>query len=208
MRLASCSRSVPSSVRWYPRLRSTSSPGSAVSRRTGSCSSASASPRCSAAVTSYLLTRAEIYEAQRAAVWLTGSLNGRSWEHVEPLACSMLVLFPATIALTRSAASAAARRRHRQGTRRPVEWLAARCMLVGVALAGRSPPRRPDPIAFVAFVAAPIARRLVNAPLTMIPAALVGALSCCCCPTSLAAECSRRPSCPSASSPGSSVRRT
>ena len=37
-----------------------------------------------AAVTDYLITRAQIYEVQRAAVWLTGSLNGRSWEHVRP----------------------------------------------------------------------------------------------------------------------------
>ena len=33
-------------------------------------------------ITQYLLTRAEIFEAQRAVVWLTGSLNGRGWEHV------------------------------------------------------------------------------------------------------------------------------
>jgi iron complex transport system permease protein len=39
-----------------------------------------------------------------------------------------------------------------------------------------SPRRRPDPVAFVAFVAAPIARRLVGAPLTIVPAALTGAL--------------------------------
>ena len=32
----------------------------------------------------YLLTRAEIYDAQRATVWLTGSLNGRGWEYVTP----------------------------------------------------------------------------------------------------------------------------
>ena len=42
------------------------------------------------AVVSYLLTRAEILDAQRAAVWLTGSLNGRSWEHVRPIALAMV----------------------------------------------------------------------------------------------------------------------
>lgn len=42
------------------------------------------------------------------------------------------------------------------------------CAAVATAAAG--------PVAFVAFVAAPIARRLVGAPLTVLPAALVGAL--------------------------------
>ena len=41
------------------------------------------------ALTSYLLTRAQIFDAQRAAVWLTGSLNGRSWDHVVPVAAAL-----------------------------------------------------------------------------------------------------------------------
>jgi iron complex transport system permease protein len=42
--------------------------------------------------------------------------------------------------------------------------------LVAVATAAAGP------IAFVAFVAGPISRRLVNTPVTLVPAALVGAL--------------------------------
>ena len=53
------------------------------------------------AVTSYLLTRAEIHDAERATVWLTGSLHGRTWDHVEPLALALLLLVPATLVLTR-----------------------------------------------------------------------------------------------------------
>src|SRR3546814_5234329 len=52
-------------------------------------------------VTQYLLTRAEILDAARATVWLTGSLNGRSWDHVRPMAVAMAVLLPAAIALAR-----------------------------------------------------------------------------------------------------------
>ena len=48
-------------------------------------------------------------------------------------------------------------------------------MLVAVALAAVATSAA-GPVAFVAFVAAPIARRLVRAPLTLVPAALVGAL--------------------------------
>ena len=40
-------------------------------------------------VVSYLLVKAEVYEAQRAAQWLTGSLNGRGWEHVRPVAVAL-----------------------------------------------------------------------------------------------------------------------
>ena len=81
------SRRARSSVRW-----STAAPHlpaglqARACRRTGSSWSASASARCSASITSYLLTRAEIYDAQRATVWLTGSLNGRGWDHVRPVA--------------------------------------------------------------------------------------------------------------------------
>ncbi|MGH9151543.1 MAG: FecCD family ABC transporter permease, partial [Acidimicrobiales bacterium] len=53
------------------------------------------------ALTSYLLTRAEIFEAQRATVWLTGSLNGRSWDHVGPVATALAVLLPISLALGR-----------------------------------------------------------------------------------------------------------
>ena len=54
-----------------------------------------------ASVTAYLLTRAEIFDAQRATVWLTGSLNGRSWDHVRPLAIALAVLVPAVLVLSR-----------------------------------------------------------------------------------------------------------
>jgi iron complex transport system permease protein len=57
----------------------------------------------------------------------------------------------------------------------PVERSRAALGLVGVALAAVATAAA-GPIAFVALVAAPIARRLVNAPLTIVPAALAGAV--------------------------------
>ena len=45
----------------------------------------------------YLLTRATIYEAARATVWLTGSLNGRGWQHVRPVFVSLVVLVPVAL---------------------------------------------------------------------------------------------------------------
>ena len=48
-------------------------------------------------VTDYLLARARIEDAQEATRWLLGSLNGRNWEDVVPLAISLAVLVPLAI---------------------------------------------------------------------------------------------------------------
>lgn len=40
----------------------------------------------------YMLTRAEINDVQRAAVWLTGSLNARSWDEVRIVAAALVIL--------------------------------------------------------------------------------------------------------------------
>jgi len=127
------------------------------------------------AVTSYLLTRAEIYDAQRATVWLTGSLNGRGWDQVRPVAASLVVLVPATLALARPLRLLQLGDDTAKGLGVAVEPSRAGLVLVGVALAAVATAAA-GPIAFVAFVAAPIARRLVNAPLAIVPAALAGAL--------------------------------
>ena len=49
-----------------------------------------------ASITSYLLTKARSRDAQQALSWLTGSLNGRGWEHVRSLAITLVVLAPLT----------------------------------------------------------------------------------------------------------------
>jgi iron complex transport system permease protein len=124
----------------------------------------------------YLLTRANIYDAQRAAVWLTGSLNGRGWEHVRPVGFGLLVLLPLALALCRRlrllelGSDTAAALGVRVGTTRL--WL----VLVGIALAALATASA-GPVGFIALIAAPIARRLVrSAGVTLIPTALFGAL--------------------------------
>ena len=71
------------------------------------------------AVTQYLLTRAEIFEAQRAVVWLTGSLNGRGWDDVRTGARRRCRAGPGARPARRIAAHHAARRRRGEGPRRP-----------------------------------------------------------------------------------------
>lgn len=128
------------------------------------------------AVVDFLLTRAQIYDVQRAAVWLTGSLNGRGWEHVRPLGAALLVLLPLAVVLGRQlrllelGADTAAALGVRVGRTRLA------LVLVGVSLASLATAAS-GPIAFIALVSPPIARRLVRSPgFAPVPTALVGAL--------------------------------
>jgi iron complex transport system permease protein len=127
-------------------------------------------------VTSYLLTRAEIFDARRATVWLTGSLNGRGWEHVRPVAIALLVLVPVTLALARQlrmlelgddAATALGAR---------VEHARAALLLSATGLAAVATASA-GPVGFVALVSPQIARRLVGGrSLGLLPATACGAL--------------------------------
>jgi len=129
-----------------------------------------------AALTNYLLTQANISDAQRASVWLTGSLNGRSWEHVRPVGAGLFVLLPLAMWMGRSLRllelgdDTAAAMGVRIGRAR------FGIVVVGVGLAALATASA-GPVAFVALMAPPIARRIVHAPgITIVPTALVGAL--------------------------------
>ena len=127
------------------------------------------------AATQYLLTRAEIFEAQRAVVWLTGSLNGRSWTHVRTIGIAMLVLVPIVVALSGRLKVMQLGDDAAKGLGVPVERSRLALVIAAVALAAMAVAAA-GPIIFVAFVAAPIARRLTRTPLSLVVSALVGAL--------------------------------
>lgn len=127
-------------------------------------------------VVSYLMTRAQVRDAQQALVWLTGSLTARTWTDVAPLAVAVVVLVPLAVLLASGlrplqfgddAATGLGVRveRHRLGL-----------IVVAVALAAAATAAA-GPVAFVAFVSAPIARALVNGngP-ALVPAAFTGAV--------------------------------
>lgn len=128
------------------------------------------------AIVSYLFTRARIMEVQQALNWLTGSLNGASFEGLAPLAMALVVLIPLAAILSRplqtlqlgdDAATAL-------GTR--VEFSRLGLILVAVLLAAFA-TAAVGPVAFVAFIAGPIARRLLGpSGGALVPAALVGGL--------------------------------
>ncbi|MBW3614630.1 MAG: iron chelate uptake ABC transporter family permease subunit [Actinobacteria bacterium] len=126
-------------------------------------------------VTSYLLTRAEIFDAQRATVWLTGSLNGRGWEHVRPVGAAVVLLVPVALVLSRPLRALQLGDDIARGLGVRVDQTRLGLVVVGVGLAGVATASA-GPVAFVALVSPQIARRLVaTSHLGLVPAALVGA---------------------------------
>jgi iron complex transport system permease protein len=126
--------------------------------------------------TDHLMTSARIDDVQRAAVWLTGSLNNRTWDHARPLAIALLVLAVPTSVLGRqlrllelggdAAAALGAR----------VSAARFGLLLVGVGFAALATAAA-GPVAFVALLSPPITRRMVRAPgALLVPTALFGAL--------------------------------
>jgi iron complex transport system permease protein len=129
-----------------------------------------------AAVINYLITRAQVQEAEAALIWLTGSLNDASASGVLTLAVSSVVIIPPTLIAGRWLGglqlgdhTAAAIGLSVQRARLLLILLAVALAAIATAAAG--------PVAFVAFVSGPIARRLTGGTgNALIPAGLVGAL--------------------------------
>lgn len=113
------------------------------------------------AATSYLLVRGELADVQQAAVWLVGSLNGRSWAEVWPLTVALALLLPVAAVLARSldalslGEDAATALGVRVGHTR-LGLVAVATVLAAVAVAATGP------VGFVAFIASHIARRLAD----------------------------------------------
>jgi len=127
------------------------------------------------AVVAFLLVRANVYDVTVAARWMTGTLNGSRMESVPPLALAVVVLVPIVLALSRDLnalelgdASATA-----LGVR--VDRSRVLLIVAAVALACFATATT-GPIAFVAFLAGPIAARIVGPGSSVVlPAALTGA---------------------------------
>ncbi len=113
------------------------------------------------AVTDYLLTRSTLEEALSAQIWLTGTLNGRGWEHVRPIAAALVVLAPATVLLMRPLRALELGDDHARALGVAVERSRLALIFVAVALAAVATAAA-GPIVFVAFAAPQIARRLTR----------------------------------------------
>jgi iron complex transport system permease protein len=128
------------------------------------------------AVISWVLVRASEWDLQAAMRWFTGNLNNAGWDLVVPLLVVVCLVSPVLVSqggrldlLHLGDDTAAA-----LGV--PVERTRLLCIVAAVVLIACATAAA-GPVAFVAFLAGPIAARLVGpgAPL-LVPSALVGAL--------------------------------
>ncbi|MFI6919693.1 FecCD family ABC transporter permease [Nonomuraea spiralis] len=109
----------------------------------------------------WLLTVGDVNDTSRAMVWISGSLNGRGWEHVVPVALALAVLVPATLLGTRSLD--ALRFGDDVVTALGVRMNAARGLLILAAvLLAAVATASAGPIAFVALASPQIALRLAR----------------------------------------------
>jgi iron complex transport system permease protein len=114
------------------------------------------------AVTSHLLARSTIRTAAEVLVWLNGSLSSSTWDRATDLALALAVLLPALAWLSRGLDGLGPRRRHRVGPRRPACAAPGSGLLPGLGGARGVATAAAGPVAFVAFLSGPIARRLLG----------------------------------------------
>jgi len=127
-------------------------------------------------VNSYLITRANITDAMVAAVWLTGSLNGRGWEHVRPIALALLILLPLAGRLGRDLRLLELGDDTGRALGINAERVRLAAIVVGVGLAAVATASA-GPIGFVALAAPQIAHRLTQVPgPNVLASALTGAV--------------------------------
>ncbi|MEU0004687.1 iron chelate uptake ABC transporter family permease subunit [Streptomyces sp. NPDC006314] len=127
------------------------------------------------AVNGYLLTKADLVDAARAVVWMTGSLNGRDWEQVWPLLALCAVLVPLVLAHARGLRMmemgddiAGALGVRVQRVRLVLMVCAVLLTAAATAAAG--------PVSFVALTAPQLARRLTRSPgPNLVPSLCMGA---------------------------------
>ncbi|MFD3518598.1 FecCD family ABC transporter permease [Streptomyces sp. NPDC058657] len=127
------------------------------------------------AVMQYLLTRASLVDATQAMLWITGTLDGRGWEQVVPLAAVCAVLVPLVLGHGRALRMMEMGDDAAYALGVPVERARVVLILCAVLLMGAATSAA-GPIAFVALSAPQLARRLTRSPgPNLLPSALMGA---------------------------------
>jgi iron complex transport system permease protein len=111
------------------------------------------------AVNGYLLTKADLVDAARAVVWMTGSLNGRGWEQFWPLLALCAVLVPFVLANARGLRTMEMGDDISYALGVRVERVRA-LLLVAAVLLTASATAAAGPVGFVALTAPQLARRL------------------------------------------------
>jgi iron complex transport system permease protein len=127
------------------------------------------------AINGYLMTRADIVDAARALVWMTGSLDGRDWAQVWPLLALCAVLVPLVLANGRALRlmEMGDDISYALGVR--VERVRMLLMVAAVLLTAAATAAA-GPVSFVALTAPQLARRLTRSPgPNLLPSLCMGA---------------------------------
>ncbi|MEW2546919.1 iron chelate uptake ABC transporter family permease subunit [Streptomyces sp. NPDC047002] len=112
-------------------------------------------------VVSYLLTTSEVHTAEQALMWLTGSVNGADWPKARSLLLCLAPLLAVAWAAARVLPALALGDDAAKGLGARVERGRLVLVLTGVCLAAVATAAT-GPVAFVAFLSGPLARRLVG----------------------------------------------
>ncbi|SJN13430.1 ABC-type Fe3+-siderophore transport system, permease 2 component [Leucobacter sp. 7(1)] len=128
------------------------------------------------ALSALLIARADLDDAMLAQLWSAGSLTGRGWIHVVTLLLVAAVTVPVLCGLARPLALMEMGDDSAQGVGVRVERVRFLVMLVAVAIAAAATAAA-GPIAFIAFAAGQISRRLAPVPGVLVGlSAVVGAV--------------------------------
>lgn len=125
-------------------------------------------------IINYLISRMNLNSASSAALWMTGSLSSANWDRISILLLVLAVIVPFVVVLhSRLHAIAVGEElAHSLGLNVAItRWI---FIILGVLLAAVATAAT-GPIAFVAFVSGPIARRLIGGAHSLTASALVGA---------------------------------
>jgi iron complex transport system permease protein len=128
------------------------------------------------AVIGFCLVKAPVIIAEVALIWLSGSLSGRGWDFVIPVAIALAVLMPATYITSRQLRTLQLGDDTARGTGQRVEGARVLLVVFAVTLAATATVGV-GLVAFVALVAPQIGRRLgPSRGLALFRSTLTGAL--------------------------------
>ena len=113
------------------------------------------------ALTTLLITFGDVYDVQRALIWLTGSVYARSWDEVWALLPWLLVFAPLAFLLARDLNALHLGEDVARGLGTQVTWRRGLLMVTAVALAGATVAAA-GTIGFVGLMAPHLGRRLVG----------------------------------------------
>ncbi|MFF4693153.1 FecCD family ABC transporter permease [Streptomyces sp. NPDC001307] len=127
------------------------------------------------AVNGYLLTKADLVDAARAVVWMTGSLNGRDWDQVWPLLALCAVLVPLVLVNARGLRMLEMGDDVANALGVRVQRVRLVLMVCAVLLTAAATAAA-GPVSFVALTAPQLARRLTRSPgPNLVPSLCMGA---------------------------------